>query len=266
MLFRAALVALFLFDLSLKITVTALIRKISASWSMSPHQNKIRRYIQDYGWHHIGICSIEDCHPVSYTVGLTEREMPELIVVGSLSNRAIYRILLNVINRWEKDGVKLGRHSGIIPGTERGTYWEVELVEVDHLQVRDEFVVQLVDHYKDSPCLPRLVQIRWPDEEGSLPMGHLTELLPAELILGMKVKRLGSTEPHYIVNLEFDEIHTELMVTASETPVKSPGTEWRVPAEDISPWEASSPGPNSMEAFREELAKDLSEYEQRERP
>lgn len=152
----------------------------------------VRHNIQQYGWYNNFVSASTSENPrinqlvnFCHSIGLAEQNMPELIISGNMAPMEAHRIMTNVINRWRRDGIRLGRHTGIFSGNMNAEL-PVELIEVDlsYRYVREYFVPCLMKHYQDRAIPPRLVQIRWPDKSGRLPsetgfaMLDQTDILP----------------------------------------------------------------------------------------
>lgn len=135
----------------------------------------------------------DDDLPITHTIGLTNQNMPELILIGPMVPLAAHGVMTRVIGRWFREGVSLGEQNGLLVNPRKKDL-PVELVELDlnHPAVKKR-VESLLSYYEaTSPGKRvRLVQVRWPDENGQLPrdkqfsMHHMTNQLP-ELTMTME--------------------------------------------------------------------------------
>ncbi|QIR16641.1 DUF4262 domain-containing protein [Shewanella aestuarii] len=134
--------------------------------------------IQDKGFVTIGIQPEEDNFPFVYTVGLADKGMPDLIVVGNMSQSLMSTIIIKVAKLFEENGPTVGIIEGLIKVP-------LKIVSVDPEIVADKMLV--TDAYNAYKAHDNyFVQILWPDEEGRFPdnvnfskkFADATEILP----------------------------------------------------------------------------------------
>ncbi|TOJ14054.1 DUF4262 domain-containing protein [Vibrio parahaemolyticus] len=134
----------------------------------------IHENIENYGWHMFGISPSrgdEYHNPFFYTVGLTDLDLPELILVGGMRSEHVHTIFTSIIDEWRQNGVKMGIQADFIADRD-GNNLPIKIVELDNSDdlLRDEFAVQAFEYYKPFTT-PKFAQILWPDMNGLLP-GH----------------------------------------------------------------------------------------------
>lgn len=148
----------------------------------SPFATQISSNIQEFGWHMFQIFGSDTSAPFYYTIGLTEQDLPEIIIVGGMSPQTAHGIVKSTIDKWQEEGEKLGVMDDlIVDGNGNGLNMLAREVKQTP-QVENDYAVQLFNYYQDRPV--RLVQLLWPDEQNRLPthkdfsMHHYTEILP----------------------------------------------------------------------------------------
>ncbi|MEO9497619.1 MAG: DUF4262 domain-containing protein [Vibrio splendidus] len=124
----------------------------------------LKKKIDLHDWAHMGIqgCASGDT-PFDYTIGLTEMNLPELLICLPIRKEIANMILHNVIEQWKKKGYFVGRSDDILHGM------PIELVEIDPIEACEEFMIQVPQYYKISACDVKAVQIVLPDQNGKLP-------------------------------------------------------------------------------------------------
>lgn len=150
-------------------------------------RSTIKSNIENYGWHMAAIFPkvSDEGLPFCYTVGLTDQDLPEIIMIGSINPRNAHVIFSLLIQSWKENGFKAGLNDSLIQD-HSGKALTVDIAELDAKgeRLRGEYALQTFCHYGKNSDKVRFVQIHWPDERGNLPsspdfaMGKLTEVLP----------------------------------------------------------------------------------------
>ena len=112
------------------------------------------------GW---AVQGVEGRHPLAYTVGLTDRGLPELVVTGLRAGPAAS--LLN-------DVARQVLQQDVTPGQRLSSaQWELQVLAVEHPQ---EHLLTATALYGDEV---RGMQLVWPDDRGRYPWqaGHRSQ-------------------------------------------------------------------------------------------
>ncbi len=116
----------------------------------------LRETIDDHGW---AVQYVEsDSRPFAYTVGLTKRGMPELVITGMKPNTSA-RLLNSIAHMIVDDGTRLAPAMHIDYQSE----FLLEVVEVEHPDVHLLYAMRLCG---DGV---RALQLVWADDNGRLP-------------------------------------------------------------------------------------------------
>lgn len=126
---------------------------------------RVRTDIMRYGWHDIGVFPTVDEPgvPFNYTIGLTERGLPELIIFG-LPGTAAHQLLRCAIADIERDGeISDGALTDQVLRDYLCVYRELPraLASVEHMCWADAY-------YADRQDV-RMFQVVWPDRNGRFP-------------------------------------------------------------------------------------------------
>jgi len=138
---------------------------------------KVQREIEKHGWFgfHIG-SGDADKTEFEYTVGLTQRNLPELIVFGLPwpFGHQVLRCAIDEIGRREpSDGMRLDRVLQNYPVVLRAL--------PDKPELRNSIACQTFSFYEDQVSTtwgwPRFMQLVWPDKTGRFPWQADCDLL-----------------------------------------------------------------------------------------
>lgn len=126
-------------------------------------RNMISDRIDEFGWTAIGVfptVSAPNGFPFTYTIGLTARKLPELVLFG-MSNRQAHAIIASAIANLDLSKVE-----------EYVSYDEVGNLPVQFRNlpqsVVEEYLCQATSYYGDRK-LVRARQLVWPDTRGRFP-------------------------------------------------------------------------------------------------
>ena len=125
---------------------------------------KVMTDILEVGWSDIAVFPTADDPGLwfNYSVGLTEREHPELLVIG-LDNEQMHALLWSAIDRIKNHGETLQPNT---LSTEVLIDFEVGFVEVEELRHPDHMMSMAYRIYGDKATG---LQIVWPDTNGRFP-------------------------------------------------------------------------------------------------
>ncbi|OBJ85262.1 DUF4262 domain-containing protein [Mycobacterium asiaticum] len=124
--------------------------------TIDDYLDELRDIIADHGW---VVQYVEhDARPFAYTIGLTDRGLPELLITGMLPQRST-RILNSIAHQIVDDGMVL------LPAVHIDYQGEflLEVVEVENPDVHLKFAVRLCE-----PPL-RAFQLVWTDDRRRWP-------------------------------------------------------------------------------------------------
>jgi hypothetical protein len=145
--------------------------------------NQIRERIAKHGWTHIGVFNTEETPadefgpPFTYSVGLTERGMPEIVILG-LPPKMAMGLINDTVHMWTEEGVSAFNVpvQGILKGMPV-MYLEVE-------PEKESWYFSATRRFYGDRVKP--VQMIWPDEDGRFPWqeGFNPKFLPHQPLLG----------------------------------------------------------------------------------
>lgn len=104
--------------------------------------------------------------PFAYTIGMTSLGLPELLISGHLGVKVQQTLLNDVARRFKNEGVKLGLHRDLLVG---GFLMDLVAIDTSVSEVRENYILQACNYYRDQLMPVRLVQLLWPDNQGRLP-------------------------------------------------------------------------------------------------
>lgn len=130
-----------------------------------------------------------------YTIGLSEQSLPELFLSGNMRPEIVGRLFADTVEKWKKEGVRLGLDMNIAMAKESGEALKTKFVSLDteHAALNRDYAMQLFEHYHSH--YPNklsgeieMVQMVWPDRNNCLPTesgydaSMSQTLLPTKLI------------------------------------------------------------------------------------
>ena len=102
-----------------------------------------------------------------YSVGLTARGWPEVILIGSINPAFVEQILTDLISSWFKaEKVILGDNPDMISFAD-GSSHALRVMEVNKVEALVNYGAQVLFFYPDQDV--RFVQALWPDVNGRFP-------------------------------------------------------------------------------------------------
>lgn len=137
---------------------------------MKEMESQIIERIKTYGYTFINVSDPDsDAPDFTYSVGLTQRAWPELLLIGNLPPRLAQYILTEIASKWvAADGPVMGRMDDIIV-TVDGTSLPLQVREVDPTVAMRDYTCAVTKLYPDYESR-RCVQVLWPDADGVLPI------------------------------------------------------------------------------------------------
>jgi hypothetical protein len=128
----------------------------------------LRLKIKQHGYTFIGVFDPEGKTPsFVYSIGLTARGWPEVILIGNMNPRIVEIILTDLINSWKEEGrVILGDNPGAIRFAD-GSSHPLRVVPVDEEETLENWGHQARVFY--DPENIQFVQVLWPDLLGTFP-------------------------------------------------------------------------------------------------
>lgn len=135
--------------------------------------NRVRYAIASSGFGVIKIPNILPGINMSHTAGMTEYNLPEMIMTGVLHCSAMESAINSAAAKWAQLGPEqrealMGIHEDVI-ALQDGTPARVLIREVDTRNLGDFRPRVLRDLYSNLGRPYRLVQVLWPDDNGVLP-------------------------------------------------------------------------------------------------
>lgn len=128
--------------------------------------------LEKYGYAFIGVNNAADegeapTPAYVYTVGLHQRNMPDLFISGNLPQETAMRVLNFVLDMWERKGFKLGRINNFLLSADKKTRYAIGLKECEVDSTIESHMPELKTRFPDAKH--RIVQVLWPDLKGYLP-------------------------------------------------------------------------------------------------
>lgn len=143
--------------------------------------DRVRAGIVEFGWmiQHVGATSIDET-PWSYTVGLAEKKLPELIIVGPLHHEVSHEIL--------NTAAKMMRDKGAFtPGEPIHELANVAFVAITVTDVLGEhFAIARRIQGGATLTLAGALQLVWPDSAGRFPWDEGASNVDAQPLLGSR--------------------------------------------------------------------------------
>ncbi|WEM34228.1 DUF4262 domain-containing protein [Xanthomonas phage X1] len=120
------------------------------------------------GYTMVGVFDPEDKDPgFVYTVGLTERGWPEVIMVGNIHPMIAEKLITDLISGWQKkEKFVMGDNEGLLVFRD-GTEHAIRVVEADTGKALEEYATAVGIFYSDMPV--GFVQALIPDRFGRFP-------------------------------------------------------------------------------------------------
>ncbi|SAK59762.1 hypothetical protein AWB81_01891 [Caballeronia arationis] len=143
-------------------------------------RSELAAKIEKYGYTQLVIFPTEDDPDVvkfMYTIGLTKKGLPEILVSGNVTNQGAMDMIASVVSELERNNgqIKLGVRDDLFSV-------RVDLRDVTSPVARDEYACQAVTMYGEHV---RVLQVVWadlnnvlPNEEGYDSAKCVQELLP----------------------------------------------------------------------------------------
>lgn len=102
-----------------------------------------------------------------YTIGLCDRGLPEILIMGNIAPHAAERICNLLISHWQRVGyVQMGELTQFLK-FENGMSASIKVVPIDTTVADAEYTGEIDNHF---PYIEhRVVQLLWPDPNGYLP-------------------------------------------------------------------------------------------------
>lgn len=132
------------------------------------YQARLAALIELRGYTFIGVFDPEGLNPsFAYSIGLTGRNWPEVLLVGNMNPEVIEIILTDLIEGWKKQGeVVMGDNPGLIVFRD-GSEHALRVVEVDTDAVLKDYGCQVPNWFEREQI--KFVQVLWPDTSGKYP-------------------------------------------------------------------------------------------------
>lgn len=126
--------------------------------------NEIRKIINDDGYAVVHILS-PDGYGLAYTVGMTLKNMPEIVAAGPFLESTLTEVVNAIATRWLDSNPlpKIGVLSSCLEKRD-GTAMNIELRAVDDIEAVREFIAPAADHFYGG--LASYWQVTWPDLNG----------------------------------------------------------------------------------------------------
>lgn len=129
---------------------------------------KIKSDIARYGWSGIFVFDSDaDRPPFLYTIGLTEIDLPEILVVGlppDIAHGMVISAIKDMLDEGyvPKDGTVTEK---VLTG------YKVRYRDLDANLARTHYACQAFFYYENfaGPRTPSVIQLVWPDEQGRFP-------------------------------------------------------------------------------------------------
>jgi hypothetical protein len=145
---------------------------------MLPHVKRLADGIARFGFTFVGVFDpMKPTPPFVYSIGMTAKNMPEVLMIGGFHPHIAERILADVLAHWQVHGPTT---EGLMPNMIRFKDaslhpLKMRLIE-NALPVVDEYVIQAQQFYTRDDI--RVVQVLWPDTNGVFPdePGYLVAL------------------------------------------------------------------------------------------
>lgn len=124
--------------------------------------------IQEHGYTFIGVFDPDGKNPTfAYSLGLSRRGWPEVLLIGNIHPRVIEAILTDLIKSWEANGSPIiGDNADAIKFAD-GSSHPLRVVPVDATHAVEHYARQ-APTYADEHHV-EVVQVCWPDQNGVYP-------------------------------------------------------------------------------------------------
>lgn len=127
--------------------------------------------------------------PFAYTIGLTELNMPEVIITGNMRPQVMQSLVNHVAYNWIDNGVVTGVVTDMFTDKDKSRDFPADLVPLDNTDesLINEYGVQAYRYYEQMNKVPEFVQLLWSDEKGNLPSSPNFELCDQIKLLKKRV-------------------------------------------------------------------------------
>lgn len=134
---------------------------------MEQVRENYRRMIEAYGFTVVAVFDPEHQQaPFLYSVGLTRKDLPEVIVSARLEGEFLHRIINHFGYEMIDQGFALRRMENMFTLTDDSSY-DVRMVEVDPVHAKDRFLIQAEPILKEQ--VKRVVWVQISDENKRFP-------------------------------------------------------------------------------------------------
>ena len=134
-------------------------------------KDQVKENLEKFGYAFVGVNNVDEDHPQPayvYTVGLHQRDMPDIFVSGNLPQETAMRLINYVIEFWErKKEIKLGRINNFLLAADGHTKYPIGLKEVNVESAIKSHMTELEERFPNVQH--RIVQLLWADTKGFLP-------------------------------------------------------------------------------------------------
>lgn len=144
---------------------------------------QLKANIARVGYTFVGVFDPDGKDPnFAYSIGLTERGWPEVLLIGNINPAFIEILLTDLIEGWIKAGeVKLGDNPDLIAFAD-GSSHAMRVVEVDWEEAVTFYGCQVPFFYPDRDI--KFVQALWPDKAGVFPDEEGYNVIMVQPIVG----------------------------------------------------------------------------------
>lgn len=124
--------------------------------------------IRTIGFTFVGVFDEDMVEPAfAYSIGLTEKGWPEVLLIGNMRPQIIEIILTDLVKSWIAAGeVKMGDNDGLIVFPDMSEH-PLRVVEVPSRLAVEKFCCQVQNFYEKEDV--KVVQVLWPDVNGKFP-------------------------------------------------------------------------------------------------